>query len=61
MTDIAVLEAVLRQAHDRLQKLASYNGPYGARTSAEQQYGEAYQALVRAGARPQLRGKYRYQ
>ncbi len=59
MKTTETLEARLRQAHDRLQRLAGYNGPYGARTSAEQQYSEAYQALVRAGARPQLRKKYR--
>jgi hypothetical protein len=46
-------------AHDRLQRLASYGAPYGFRVSAEQQYGEAYQALVRQGSKPQLRRKYR--
>lgn len=61
MTDIALLEARLRQAFEALQRLATYNGPYGARTSAEQKYGEAYQALVRVGARPQVRAKYRRQ
>lgn len=47
------------RASERLQKLASYNGPYGARVGAEQQYGESYQELVRLSMRPQIRAKYR--
>ncbi len=52
-------EREMTRAHERLQKLASFNGPYGARVGAEQQYAQAYQALVRLGLRPQIRTKYR--
>lgn len=53
------LERQLNRTHERLQKLASISGTYGARLGAEQNYAEAYQALVRAGLRPQIREKYR--
>lgn len=52
-------EARLGRALERLQKLATFNGPHGARLGAESEYGEAYQALVRLGRRRQLRAKYR--
>lgn len=57
--DTAKLEARLRAASDRLAKLAATNAPYGAKVTAEHNYGAAYQQLVHAGLRPQLREKYR--
>lgn len=47
------------QAHARLQRLAASNAPYGAKVTAENNYGAAYQQEVRAGRKPQIRGKYR--
>jgi len=47
------------QALERLQRLASDNVPYGSRVTAEKNYGEAYQMLVRKGLKPQIRRKYR--
>jgi hypothetical protein len=44
---------------ERLQKLAASNAPFGSRQGAESRHGEAFQVLVRLGARRQLRGKYR--
>lgn len=52
-------ERVMEQRHERLQKLAASNAPFGTRGNAEKLYGESYQALVRTGQRRQLRGKYR--
>lgn len=52
-------ERRLDQAAERLRKLASFNGTYGARLGAEAAYGEAYQVLVRMGERRQLRRRYR--
>jgi hypothetical protein len=46
-------------AHERLQKLAGYNGPYGARASAEALYAQAYDQLAGLGLRRRLRAKYR--
>lgn len=53
------LQRAFNLASERLQKLAARNAPFGTRQSAEQQYSQAYQALVRAGLAPQIRGKYR--
>lgn len=52
-------ERAIGTATQKLQKLASFNGPYGARVNAEQEYGQSYQDLVRLGLRPQIRAKYR--
>lgn len=49
----------LNLAHRKLQELAVNSAPLGSRISAEQNYGAAYQRLVRLGAAPQIRGKYR--
>jgi hypothetical protein len=57
--DVQAAERKLEAAQARLQKLASFGAPYGHRVGAEQQYAEAYQDLVRLGARSQLRLKYR--
>lgn len=44
----------------KLQKQAGQGGaPYGARVNAENEYGIAYQQMVRKGLAPQIRGKYR--
>lgn len=52
-------EGVLNATLERLQKLAASNAPYGAKQGAEANHAAAYQALVRLGARPQIRAKYR--
>jgi len=57
--DIKVLEQHLDAALGRIQRLASDNAPYGTRVNAEQNYAIAYDELVRRGARPALRAKYR--
>lgn len=52
----------LDEALKRLQRLATdgaVEGNRGARNHAERLYGKAYQRLVSAGLRPQIRGKYR--
>jgi hypothetical protein len=50
----------LDKAAARLQQLAAVKtAPYGARISAEAEYAEAYQELVRAGVMPQIRAAYR--
>jgi hypothetical protein len=51
--------ANLDQALDRLQRLAAFGAPFGARVSAEIMYGQEYQRLVAAGEKPQIRKKYR--
>jgi hypothetical protein len=51
--------ARLDKAMAKLQRLASDNAPLGARISAEIEYGQAYQELVRAGSARQIRRKYR--
>lgn len=56
MTDA---ERALNARLVKLQSLASVGATYGSRCNAEQLYGDAYQALVRTGQRPQLRAKYR--
>jgi hypothetical protein len=53
------MEAQLSACLLRLQRLAGDNVPHGMRVNAEQEYAIAYDALVRAGARPALRVKYR--
>lgn len=52
--DIERLERNLASALDRVKKSAGKNAG-----GAEAAYGQAYQALVKAGARPQIRYKYR--
>lgn len=47
------------KAGAKLQSLAANNAPYGSRVSAEIEYREAYQQLVRARIMPQIRKKYR--
>ena len=50
----------LDAALDKLQRLAGPDAkPLGTRVRGELEYGAAYQELVRAGLKPQLRGKYR--
>lgn len=44
--------------NDALRKLGSAHGK--SAQGAESTYGQAYQALVRAGLAPQIRQKYRY-
>ncbi len=46
-------------ATTRLHKLAGVGAPFSARSGVEARYGEAYQALVRAGTHAQLALKYR--
>ena len=53
--DVERLNSALNVASQNLRKIVG--GKAGEGT--ENKYGEAYQALVRAGARPQLRAKYR--
>lgn len=48
------LERDLAAARKRLDSASGKNGQ-----GAENAYGQAYQSLVRAGARPQLRYKHR--
>jgi hypothetical protein len=44
----------------RIMRMAGGSvAPVGARRSAELQYGQSYQRLVRLGAAAQIRGKYR--
>lgn len=54
-----ILVAGLDSAMARVQRMAAQNAPLGARVNAEQEYALAYQKLVRAGIRPQIRRKYR--
>lgn len=61
MAEVAALEQRLNAALLRLQKLAHDNTLMGVRVNAEQEYAIAYDALVRQGARPRLRAKYRVQ
>jgi hypothetical protein len=49
----------LDKALAKLQSLAAVGSPHNSRVNAEQRYGLAYQMLVRAGLRPQIRGKHR--
>lgn len=51
MTDTVALDAAL----DRIRK----SGASKSSGSLEAQYGQAYQRLVKAGVKPQLRKKYR--
>jgi hypothetical protein len=53
--NISDLERNLAVARKRLDSATGRNAP-----GAEKEYGSAYQALVRAGVRPQLRQKYRH-
>jgi hypothetical protein len=57
--DVKTLELRLAAQLARLQRLCSDNAPYGTRVNAEQEYAIAYDLLVRQGARPPLRAKYR--
>lgn len=57
--EIRDVETRLDAAIARLQKLAANNSPFGGRQGAETEYANSYQQLVRLGARPQLRAKYR--
>lgn len=52
--DIDRLERNLAAALDRVKKTTGKSA-----SGAEAAYGQAYQALVRAGVRPQIRHKYR--
>jgi hypothetical protein len=56
------LDEALDRALIAVRKQAESSGtaPYHARVSAERRYGQAYQNLVRAGRKPQLRTRYRY-
>jgi protein tyrosine/serine phosphatase len=56
---IAVAERQMDKTLERLQRMAASNAPFGARQGAENEYGQAYQVLVRLGVRRQLRAKYR--
>jgi hypothetical protein len=51
-------EHALDQAFRDLGRLGSVTA-VGKRRGMEAKYGQAYQALVRLGARPQIRAKYR--
>lgn len=57
--EVATLVVRLDSMLQRLQRLASDNVPHGMRVNAEQEYAIAYDELVRRGARPALRAKYR--
>lgn len=54
-----ILSAALDSAFARIQKMAAQNAPLGARVNGEQEYALAYQKLVRAGVKGQIRRKYR--
>jgi hypothetical protein len=54
--DIRRLRGEMNAAHERLQKVAAVGSPFRTRCNAEQLYKLAYQALVRVGEVPQLRG-----
>ena len=53
--DVDRLHSAMSSASSNLRKIVG--GKAGEGT--ENKYGEAYQALVKAGAKPQLRKKYR--
>jgi hypothetical protein len=55
----ARLERDYEIAAKRLADLAAKSAPIGSRRGAEAVYAQTYQALVQAGLRPQIRGKYR--
>jgi hypothetical protein len=57
MEDTRRLDAALA----RLQRMASDNLPIGSRITAEREYAQAYDELVRKGLRLRLRAKYRRQ
>lgn len=50
-------ELELREAFRAFSKLAGSH-PVSKRNAAEQRYGQAYQVLVKLGARPPLKLKY---
>jgi hypothetical protein len=52
-------EVDMDKALTALQKTAAAGANYGHRVSVEARYAEAYGVLVRLGARPRLRTKYR--
>jgi hypothetical protein len=52
--DDSTLLFKFKAASERLAKVSGKSAE-----GAESEYGQAYQALVRAGLRPQLRKKYR--
>lgn len=54
MEDVERLERALAAALDKVRKTIGKSAG-----GAENAYGQAYQALVKAGARPQIRYKYR--
>lgn len=56
MSDISDLERDLAMARKGLDAVPPSKN---ARQGLENKYGQAYEALVRAGARPKLRSKYR--
>jgi hypothetical protein len=43
----------------KLQRLAADNAPLGSRISAEIEFAQSYDEMVRAGTMPKLRAKYR--
>lgn len=46
---------------EKLRRLAGPDiKPIGTRVTAERNYGQTYQAMVRKGTKPQIRLKYRY-
>lgn len=54
------LEYAFEQASQKLKRMAGDGmGNLAPRRGAEARYGETYQALVRSGLSPQIRGKYR--
>jgi hypothetical protein len=55
---VAAAERELDKCFDVFRKLGGSN-PVGQRNGAEARYGDAYQLLVRLGARSQLKLKYR--
>ena len=49
----------LNAALAKLQRMAADNPPLGSRVTAEQEYADAYDEMVRRGTRRKLRAKYR--
>jgi hypothetical protein len=56
--EIQVAEREYNQLLDRLPRLGAADA-VSRRNGVEAQYAASYQRLVRLGARPQIRGKYR--
>lgn len=58
MSDVEYAERALAEAAGALGRLPC-SSPLSKRMAREQRYAAAYQRLVRLGARPQIRAKYR--